>query len=104
MSGSRTKQLRRECRERLGRAPLKAEGHVTHRATTIKGTLRRVWAALKPNPIQVDEFRFFKRRGCTPEEERAARWRFLGACAKHKAAVERNNDHMRDLCLAREVA
>jgi hypothetical protein len=92
VSGRRTKQLRKECARRLGRASLKADGHVTYRAVTVldnrsgRSILRRALAVLKPKPLQIDEFRFFKRRRRTPAEERTARKKFLDARKQEVAA------------------
>jgi hypothetical protein len=116
MSARRTKQLRRECARRLGRAPLKADGHITMRAGSVPATgrtgkpaglLRRVWLLLKPaDRLQVDEFRFFKRHGCTPGETAARRAGELAARRRHEAEVDRHNESMEALRRARvaEVA
>ena len=104
MSGRRTKQLRRECAVLLGRSPRKAAGHVTmrsivtrkeHRGRTI---VQRLWGLLKPaDGVQIDEFRFFKRRHTTPGEEMLDRQLFLSARRRHQEEVDRNNEHMADL-------
>jgi hypothetical protein len=62
MSRCKTKRLRQECRERLGRSPFKADSSLY--------------------PVRGNEFRFFKRHGCTAQEMR-------GAWDKHLAARER---------------
>ena len=94
MSGRRTRQLRRECSRRLGRYPAKASGHVMWRSavqdvqTKSGRLLRRFWQALKPakGGPQLDEFRFFKRHGCTPQEHQTQ----LGMlAAKRRAERER---------------
>lgn len=77
MSGSRTKQLRKECARRLGRAPSKADGHVASRTMSVpvkgkdgKTFLQRMIGYLKPKDVvQRDEFRFFKRYRKTHLEE-----------------------------------
>ena len=107
MSGKRTRQLRRECARRLGRSPLKANGHITMRTGVAPATgrtgkptglLRRVWLYLKPAAsLQVDEFRFFKRHGCTPGEAAARRAGELAVRRRRQAEADRHNESMEAL-------
>jgi len=94
MSGSRTKQLRRRFMKRQGRAPLRAEGHVTitSKVVPIAKTLMRVMVQRKasPNP-QKDELRYFRRHGMTIQEAALRRAYYLAAVARHKKEVEDNN-------------
>ena len=96
MSGSRTKQLRREFVKRQGRAPLRAEGHVTITTKLLKvaKSLIRVAVQHKPGTIQKDEFRYFKRHGMTIQEAALQRAYYLAAVARHKKEVEDNNLRM----------
>jgi len=94
MSGRRTKQLRRECARLLGRAPRKADGHVTIRSvlavSKVDGRpfLRRMWSMLKPaKHVQIDEFRYFKRHGRIPAQDIATRRTPLGADARRREGV-----------------
>ena len=107
MSGRRIKQLRKECRERLGRAPFKADGHVTHMTSLVawrdergRSILSRIWNYFtrpKEHVPQIDEFRFFKRHGATPQEIESRRAEKLAQGERHRLAVERNNERMEDL-------
>ena len=107
MSGKRTKQLRKECHVRLGRAPFKADGHVTHRTGLVawrdergRTILSRIWNHFtrpKDHKPQIDEFRFFKRHGVTPQEAESRRAQELAHRERRRLAIERNNEHMEDL-------
>lgn len=107
MSGRRAKQLHRECKRRLGRDPLKANGHVTMRSMITFGKdkqgrtlLQRVWAVFKRKknaPVQIDEFRYFKRNGFTPQEFANARIDYQHRLYEHEQEVERNNDRLAEL-------
>ena len=97
MSGSRTKQLRREFMKRQGRAPLRAEGHVTitSKVVTIAKTLMHVMVERKAslNP-QKDEFRYFKRHSMTIQEAAPERAYYLAAVVRHRKETEDNNRRM----------
>jgi hypothetical protein len=97
MSGRRTKQLRKECARRLGRAPFDADGHVTARSAVVQsgGFFYRVMQLLKRKPVvQIDEFRYFKRHRCTPDEAAARRLEEIRKHARHEMEVELNNERM----------
>ena len=59
--------------------------------------LDRVFRLLKPRPISLDEFRFFKRHRMTREEAAAQHAELIAARARHAAWVERNNERLLDI-------
>jgi len=68
---------------------------------------RRLGAFLKPEHRgrqQRDEFRFFKRHGCTQYEQSAAQIKLAAAYLRHEAAVDANNDHIGILSVLRRKA
>lgn len=103
MSGRRAKQLRRECIERMGRAPRKAEGHITTTTAVAqviqrgKAVLQRIFVKPKDAPRTADEFRFFKRHGCTRDEAAVAHAEFLVRRIDHRKAVDTNNERLEAL-------
>jgi hypothetical protein len=81
---------------RQGRAPLRAEGHVTITTKVLKiaKSLVRVAVQRKAGTIQKDEFRYFKRHDTTIQEAAVQRAYYLAAVARQNKEVEDNNLRM----------
>jgi hypothetical protein len=49
--------------------------------------VQRLWGLLKPaDSVRIDEFRFFKRHGCTQQQAYDQRKQFEAACRRRLAA------------------